>query len=168
MQQPNWKIFQIYTNSLFFSYSILKELQENLPDRPKLMEKLSQPADENGHVLLPGARPQRPAWLEENLSGGHRRKNNSRANPGKTESRAKEIPRDGLRKIGGLSWENQRVGSRRLEGRPRKPESRAGKNQRVGSWKPKGRPRITRGMGQEKPEGQAEKTPRVGPRRPEV
>ena len=32
MHQPNWKIFQIHTNSLFFSYSIVKELQENLPD----------------------------------------------------------------------------------------------------------------------------------------
>ena len=36
------------------------ELQENLsdsvrqPDRPKIIEKFSQPADENGHVLLPG------------------------------------------------------------------------------------------------------------------
>ena len=34
----------------------MKELQENLPDsdRPKIMEKFSQLADENGHVLLPG------------------------------------------------------------------------------------------------------------------
>ena len=54
IHQPNWKILQIHTNSLFFSYSILKELQENLSDRPKIMEKFSQPADENGHVLLPG------------------------------------------------------------------------------------------------------------------
>ena len=32
MLQPNWKILQKHNNSLFFSYSILKELQENLPD----------------------------------------------------------------------------------------------------------------------------------------
>ena len=32
MHQPNWKIVQIHTNSLFFSFSILKELQKNLPD----------------------------------------------------------------------------------------------------------------------------------------
>ena len=32
IHQPNWKILQIHTNSLFFSYSILKEQQENLPD----------------------------------------------------------------------------------------------------------------------------------------
>ena len=35
IHQPNLKILQIHTNSLislFFSYSILKELQENLPD----------------------------------------------------------------------------------------------------------------------------------------
>ena len=32
MHQPNWKILQMHTNSLFFSYSILKELQEILPD----------------------------------------------------------------------------------------------------------------------------------------
>ena len=54
MHQPNRKILQIHTNSLFFSYSILKELQKNMSDRPKIMEKFSQPADENGHVLLPG------------------------------------------------------------------------------------------------------------------
>ena len=36
-------------------------MQENLPDsvslsdRPKIIEKFSQLADENGHVLLPGA-----------------------------------------------------------------------------------------------------------------
>ena len=54
MHQPNWKILQIHTNSLFFSYSILKELQKNLSDRPKIIEKFSQPADENGHILLPG------------------------------------------------------------------------------------------------------------------
>ena len=32
MHQPNWKILQIHTISLFFSNPILKELQENLPD----------------------------------------------------------------------------------------------------------------------------------------
>ena len=52
MHQPNWKILQIHTNSLYFSYSIPKELHENLSDRPKIMEKFSQLADENGHVLL--------------------------------------------------------------------------------------------------------------------
>ena len=51
--------FSRYTlaNSLFFSYSILKELQINLSDRPKIMEKFSQPADKNGHVLLPDKLP---------------------------------------------------------------------------------------------------------------
>ena len=35
-----------------------KELQKNLSvsDRPKIMEKFSQLADENGHFLLPGVR----------------------------------------------------------------------------------------------------------------
>ena len=48
--------FSRYTLILYFSpiQSILKELQKNLSDRPKIMEKFSQPADENGHVLLPG------------------------------------------------------------------------------------------------------------------
>ena len=32
MHQPNWNILQIDTNSLIFSYSIVKELQENLSE----------------------------------------------------------------------------------------------------------------------------------------
>ena len=32
MDQPNWKILQIHTNSLFLSYIILKELQEKFSD----------------------------------------------------------------------------------------------------------------------------------------
>ena len=35
-------------------FYLVKELQENLPDRPKIMEKFSQLADENGQVILPG------------------------------------------------------------------------------------------------------------------
>ena len=57
MNQPNRKILQRRTNFLFFSYLILKELHEicqTVSDRPKIIEKFSQPADENGHVLLPG------------------------------------------------------------------------------------------------------------------
>ena len=42
-------------NSLFFSYLILKELQENFSDSAKIMEKFSQPADKNRYALLPGA-----------------------------------------------------------------------------------------------------------------
>ena len=29
-------------------------MQKKISDRPKIIEKFSQPADENGHVLLPG------------------------------------------------------------------------------------------------------------------
>ena len=30
---------------------------QTVSDRPKIIEKFSQPADENGHVLLPGILP---------------------------------------------------------------------------------------------------------------
>ena len=50
--------FSRYTLILYFSpiqyWRNCRKICQTLSDRPKIMEKFSQPADENGHVLLPG------------------------------------------------------------------------------------------------------------------
>ena len=61
MHQPNWKILQItrYTLILYFSpiqyWRNSRKICQTVSDRPKIIEKFSQLADENGHVLLPGS-----------------------------------------------------------------------------------------------------------------
>ena len=41
------------------------ELQENLSDKPKIMEKFSQPAGESGHALLPGMPHAANPWVAQ-------------------------------------------------------------------------------------------------------
>ena len=52
-----------YTLILYFSpiqyWRNCRKICQTVSDRPKIMEKFSQPADENGHVLLPGVTPAR-------------------------------------------------------------------------------------------------------------
>ena len=51
--------FSRYTLILYFSpiqyWRNCRKICQTVSDRPKIMEKFSQPADENGHVLLPGS-----------------------------------------------------------------------------------------------------------------
>ena len=50
--------FSRYTLILYFSpiqyWRNCRKICQTVSDRPKIMKKFSQPADENGHVLLPG------------------------------------------------------------------------------------------------------------------
>ena len=50
--------FSRYTLILYFSliqyWRNCRKICQTVSDMPKIMEKFSQPADENGHVLLPG------------------------------------------------------------------------------------------------------------------
>ena len=56
--------FSRYTLILYFSpikfkyWRNCRKIYQTVSDRPKIIEKFSQPADENGHVLLPGRRAQ--------------------------------------------------------------------------------------------------------------
>ena len=50
--------FSRYTLILYFSpikyWRNCRKICQTVSDRPKIIEKFSQPAEENGHVLLPG------------------------------------------------------------------------------------------------------------------
>ena len=53
--------FSRYTLILYFSpiqyWRNYRKICQTVSEKPKIMEKFSQPADENGHVLLPGFPP---------------------------------------------------------------------------------------------------------------